>query len=431
MSHRTAPTPLPLARPPELEFPPDDPIIPVARAIPTVLPAERIPTAEPTPRRRRRPEVVEGDDLLQQFVAAGRGFARFLEWCFGFAALLVGLAILAAIPVLQFLTLGYLLESGGRLARTGRFWEAFIGIRLAARLGGIALACWLFLLPIRLLADYAYTAAIIDPAGTQTQLWRTGLFVLIVATGLHLGMAIALGGKLRHFVSPLNVLWLLLRIVRGGYYAKARDAVWDTAVSLRLPYYFWLGLRGFAVGSIWIILPVSLIALGHLDSPIAKVFGFIGGTTLIVILPYVPFLQMRMAEKNRFAEGFNWLEVRRTFRKSPWLHAFAFFVTLLFAVPLYLLKIEAVPSEAAWLPSLLFVAFIFPSKVLTGWALARANRRELPRHFFFRWTGRMVFWPAAAAYVIVVFFTQFTSWNGVWSLYEQHAFLVPVPMFKT
>jgi len=430
MSHRTAPTPLPLARPPELEFPPDEPIIPVARAIPTVRPADRIPTVEPRP-LRRRPQVALGDDPIQQFVGLARSFATFVEWCFGFAALLVGLAVLAAIPVLQFLTLGYLLESGGRLARTGKFGEAFIGIRLAARLGGIGLACWLFLLPIRLLADYAYTAAIIDPAGPQTQLWRFGLFALIVATGLHLGMGIALGGKLRHFASPFNVLWLLLRIIRGGYYAKARDAVWDTAVSLRLPYYFWLGLRGFAVGSIWIILPVSMIALGRLEYPIAKIIGFIGGGTLIVILPYVPFLQMRMAEKNRFAEGFNWLEVRRTFRKSPWLHAFAFFVSLLFAVPLYLLKIEAVPSEAAWLPSLLFVAFIFPSKVLTGWALARANRRELPRHVFFRWTGRMVFWPAATAYVIVVFFTQFTSWNGVWSLYEQHAFLVPVPMFKT
>ena len=143
MSNRTAPTPLPLARPPELDFP-DDPIIPVVSAIPTVLPAAP---------RRRRPAIVEGDDLVQQFVTLVRSFARFVEWCFGFAALLVGLAILAAIPVLQFLTLGYLLESGGRLARTGRFWEAFIGIRLAARLGGIALACWLFLLPIRLLAD--------------------------------------------------------------------------------------------------------------------------------------------------------------------------------------------------------------------------------------------------------------------------------------
>jgi hypothetical protein len=35
----------------------------------------------------------------------------------------------------------------------------------------------------------------------------------------------------------------------------------------------------------------------------------------------------------------------------------------------------------------------------------------------------------AGFYVLIVFFTQFTSWTGVWSLYEQHAFLVPVPFF--
>ena len=33
----------------------------------------------------------------------------------------------------------------------------------------------------------------------------------------------------------------------------------------------------------------------------------------------------------------------------------------------------------------------------------------------------------AAFYVFIVYFTQYTSWHGVWSLYEQHSFLVPVP----
>jgi hypothetical protein len=53
----------------------------------------------------------------------------------------------------------------------------------------------------------------------------------------------------------------------------------------------------------------------------------------------------------------------------------------------------------------------------------------MPRHWFFRWTGRLPLLPATALYVLIVFFTQYTSWNGVWSLYEQHAFLVPVPFF--
>jgi hypothetical protein len=132
---------------------------------------------------------------------------------------------------------------------------------------------------------------------------------------------------------------------------------------------------------------------------------------------------------NRLSAVFGLRAVRADFRRAPWAFAFAFVVTLLFALPLYLLKIEIVPREAAWLPSLVFIAFIFPARLLTGWALARAVRRPTPRHWFFRWTGRLPFLPAAAFYVLIVFFTQYTSWNGVWSLYEQHAFLVPVPFF--
>ena len=106
-------------------------------------------------------------------------------------------------------------------------------------------------------------------------------------------------------------------------------------------------------------------------------------------------------------------------------------VTLLFALPLYLFKIEIVPEEAAWLPGLIFIAFIYPARLLTGWSMGRAARRRVPRHWFFRWTGRLPLLPAAGIYVVIVFFAQYTSWNGVWSLYEQHAFLLPAPFFGT
>jgi hypothetical protein len=96
-------------------------------------------------------------------------------------------------------------------------------------------------------------------------------------------------------------------------------------------------------------------------------------------------------------------------------------------VPLYLLKIEMIPRETAWLPSLVFIGFIYPARVLTGWAYGRSLRRDPPRHGFFRWTGRFAMLPIVAAYVLIVFLSQYTAWRGVWSLYEQHAFLIPVP----
>jgi len=400
----------------------------IPEAIPIIGPApipvaEPIPVVEPIPTARKKPSLNRFDTLGGVFFATCSG----IEWLFGIASLLVGLAVFAALPVLQLLTLGYLLESAGRIARTGRFSEGFIDIRLAARLGGIVAFSWLLLLPVRFLADWAHTAQIIDPGSATAQQWRIGLFAAIAATALHILFAIARGGKIRYFLWPFNVVWFVRRLLQGGYYAEARDAVWNVTVRLRLPYYFWLGLRGFVAAFVWLALPVTLIAAGRGHFQAAGFLAFLGTVLLAIIIPYLPFLQTRLAAENRFAAGFEVFAVRREFRKAPWAFAIAFIVTALFALPLYLFKIETAPREAAWLPSLVFVAFIYPARLLTGWALGRASRRDEPRHWFFRWTGRFPLLPVAGFYALVVFMSQYTNWTGVWSLYEQHAFLVPVP----
>ncbi len=386
-----------------------------------------------------------------------------LEWLFGAATLFVGLAVLASLPVLNLLSLGYLLEAGARVARSRRLhngfigvrspgtlgglvhavWlvllllvlflaemrDGFIGVRKAARLGGAVLGCWLFLWPARIVADLARAAEIIDPNGRTAGGWRTTLFVLIGLTFVHVVSACARGGRLRTFFWPFNFLWLIRRLVRGGYYAEARDAVWQTAISLRLPYYFWLGVRGFIGAFAWLAPPITLLAVGRAPFPAAPLVGLAGALLLAVVLLYLPFLQMRLAATNRLRAAFDLRAARAAYCRAPWAFTFSFIATLLFALPLYLLKIEIVPRDGAWLPSLFFIAFIFPARLLTGWALGRAGRRPTPRHWFFRWTGRLPLLPVALFYVLVVFFTQYTSWNGVWSLYEQHAFLTPAPFF--
>jgi hypothetical protein len=387
-----------------------------------VLPAREAP---PPVRQTRNPHWV----VLRLVVGGVRAVGSMLEWLFGAMALMVGLAVLAALPVLQFLSLGYLLEAGGRVARTGRLRDGFIGVRLAARLGGIVSGSWLFLPPDRFVAGLARSAQIIDLDGHVARGWRIGLLVLTALTAIHVGAACARGGRLRYFLWPFNVVWLLRRLLRGGYYADARDAVWDTTVSLRLPYYFWLGFRGFVAALVWLALPVTLMALGQGHFGGAALVGFLGALLLALVLLYLPFLQLRLAATNRLRAAFELRAVRAEFRRAPYAFTSAFLLTLVFALPLYLLKIEVVPREALWLPSLVFVAFIFPVRLLTGWALARAARRTTPRHWFFRWTARLPLLPAAAFYVLIVFFTQYTSWNGVWSLYEQHAFLLPIPFF--
>jgi hypothetical protein len=355
---------------------------------------------------------------IREMVAFGGG------WIFGAAALMVGLSIVAVIPVLQFMSLGYMLESGGRVARTGRLRDGFIGIRQAARVGGVVLGIWLVLLPVRLVSSLAQSAQLIDPEGLVARRWQMGVSVLTVLAGLHMVAACSRGGKLRYFLWPFtNPLWLVRRLRRGGYYGEARDAVWDFAVALRLPYYFWLGLRGFVGTMAWLVVPITLFALGRK----APALGFVGALGLGVVVLYLPFLQMRFAVANRMWGLFQLGAVREGFRRAPWAYAGALIMTLAFAVPLYLLKIEIVPREAAWLPSLLFIAFIFPARLLTGWAYGRSQRRAIRRHWLWRITGRLCMLPIAAAYVVIVFFSQYAAWEGIWSLYEQHAFLLPVP----
>lgn len=352
---------------------------------------------------------------------------RIAEWLFGGIGIIVGLALLAAIPILQFLSLGYLLEVAGRVARTGRLRDGFIGYCQAARLTGIVAGIWIVLLPLRLTATTRRSAILIDPDSPAARNWSIALVALTVLVALHLVLALWRGGRLRHFLWPFfNPRKLWRQVAAANPYVAARDAVWDFVVALRLPYYFWLGLRGFLGGLIWLAVPVSLLALGGR----APLVSWLGALLLAWVLPALPFLQTRLAVEGRFRAMFERRAIRALFTHAPIAFGFALLITLLSALPLYLLKIEMVPREAAWLPSLVFVLFIFPARVVTGWAYSRGQRRPTARHWTSRIAARLGMLPVVALYVLVAFFTQYTAWHGTWSLYEQHAFLLPVPFFS-
>ncbi|AWM38638.1 hypothetical protein GobsT_31810 [Gemmata obscuriglobus] len=357
--------------------------------------------------------------LLRAIGLLGAG----LEWCFGVVVLLLGLSVLAAVPLGQFLVLGYLLEASGRVARSGRIRDGFIGVRRAALFGGAALVGGVMWLPLYLMSLQAEAARIIDPRGTIARVWEITLGVSAVVLVLHVAGALFWGGRVRHFLNPINVPWLAHRLFQGGMYQEARDRVWELVVGLRLPYYFWLGLRGFVGGFIWLACPLFLLGLGHKFWGV----GLLGAALLSVVVPCVPFLQVRFARTRRFATFFELRKVRGVYRRAPLAFAFALCVHLLFAMPLYVLKIELIPRELFFVEGLFFLLFIFPARLLGGWAYARGTRRQLPRLWVSRWAGRLAAVPVVLAYVFAVWVSQHIGWAGVSSLYEQHAFLLPVP----
>lgn len=61
---------------------------------------------------------------------------------------------------------------------------------------------------------------------------------------------------------------------------------------------------------------------------------------------------------------------------------------------------------------------------------SRSCRRERPRHGLFPGSTRLTQIPVVALYVLIVFLSQVTAWSGIWSLSEQHAFLLPVPFLN-
>jgi hypothetical protein len=325
------------------------------------------------------------------------------------------------------LSLGYLLESSGRVVRTGRLRAGFVGLRPAARLGSLALGTWLVLWPARGMAGLWYSSWLLNGPVGVTRAWWWGMVAVCAVTIVHVLWAWYRGGRLRHFLWPAP-LRLMRRLREPGAYADARDRFWQFVARLHLLKLFWLGFRGAIGAMIWLFIPVSLLMLAsRLPVPIGVFSGLIGGMALAVILLYLPFLQARFAASDRWEDLFAVRAVRRNHAQAPIAFWIALLTTLALALPLYLLKAELVPREAVWLPSLIFVIFIWPARSLTGWAVARAERRDTPRHFVFRWLSRLAMVPIVLIYVLVVYFTQYVSWYGGLSLYEQHAFLLPVP----
>src|SRR6266481_4097853 len=353
-----------------------------------------------------------------------------LEWICGSLTLTVTLAVLSVIPILNFLSLGYLLEASGRVARTKRLRDGFVGMRKAAVFGRIVVGTWLILWPARFIFSMEKDAKLIADGSAVIRGWRIAFFIFATLSIGHIVWACLRGGKLRHFLWPAPIRfikWLRtpakLEMIRHG--------IVEYVAGLRIGYYFRLGAFGFIGGVMWLAIPVGLLIVGAFLPPGGGfLLALLGGGLLFLVALYLPFMQTHYAVENRFSAMFEIGRVRQLFRQAPIAFWTALFITLLFSLPLYLLKIEFPPREIAWLPSLFFVAFIFPARLLTGWAMGRALKRELPRHFIFRWLARFSVIPVAGFYVLFVYLTQYLSWHGAFSLIEQHAFLVPSPLLS-
>ncbi len=380
--------------------------------------------------------VLDPPDELERLPACPHVFRHpiraagwFLGTIYGIFCLWVLLAITAAIPIVNLLALGYLLEVEGRLVRTGKLRDAFPLLAHARRLGSIVFGTWLFLLPLRLLAGVAAEATVIEAGGPSDLLFRVLTPLASVLVAIHLLLALARGGSPGCFLRPIkNVRWLSARVRGGGYWMDAGDQIRQFVAELRLRHHFSLGVRGFVCTLVWLVPPTALFATLTRTGPAGPALMAIsGGLMLSFVLAWLPFLQARFAAENRFRAMFELRTIRRSFAKAPLVWLLAVIATYVLSFPLYLLKIALPPDEAMWLVTLIFIAAIYPARIVTGWVFHRASTKENRAGFVWRWGSRPLLGALLIAYVFLLYFTPFIGEQGRGVLFDHHALLLPVP----
>ncbi len=351
-------------------------------------------------------------------------------------SLVVILALLTAVPLLQLIAFGYLLDVAGRLTRGGSFSDSLPNLHLAGRVGLAAVAIFVASQPTQLLVHWESVSQLVNPGSAQAVRMRW----LAIATSLfaigYLLWAWVRGGELKHYLWPqpqrfLREAW------RPRTWTQGVDRLWAFTSAFEIPRLFWLGFRGAMGTLIWLLPAAVLIVVNRNGNQgAAGLVGFLCVLILGVELLYLPMLQAHFAAENRFGALFEVKTIRRDFRRAPWAWFLAMVIGLvLMPIPLYLLKIEATPREVVWLPCLVFVAFILPARIAEGLALRRARYcckkvREEPSGawpWISRWSVRALMPVVVGAYLFFVQISQYTSWDGLQTWIQQHAILIPVP----
>lgn len=352
------------------------------------------------------------------------------ELAFGVLSLFALLAFLAAIPVVNFMALGYLLEAEGRVARTGKLRYAMPLLPLAPKLGGIVAGTSFWWWIVRQVADAASDARIIAPGTFVAFLWQAGLMLFAMAVATHVVLAIARGGRLGLFFwpTPLNGLWLRKQLRQGDYLDKAGLAVKEFVAALQLRRHFWLGLRGFAFAFAWLFIPTALFAaLRDTSNPGQVLLTLFGGLLLSIVLSWVPFLQANFAAEDRWQAAFDLKRIRELFRRAPLVMFLSLVVLYALSLPLYLFKIPQLPQDVYWLFTPIFIVSIYPAKILIGWAYACAMKRQKRAWRLLRWPLSPLLTGLLGFYVLLLFLTPAIGAGGRAVLFQHHGILLPWP----
>jgi len=347
----------------------------------------------------------------------------------GCVTLVLLVAILAAVPVLNLVALGWMLEAEGRVVRSGRLREGLPWLGVLPRLGAAAIGVWAWLVVVRLVAAAADDAAVVAPDSQTAAAWAWARSSVMLAVGLHLVAALAAGPSLAAFVRPVRNLRRVAGGVRDGTLWRSAATALGRLVDVMSPLAtFRLGVGGFLGGLAWVAVPTVLFAAARFsDRRGAPLVSLVGSLLLATVLMWVPFLQARYAATGRASAFVEVGVVREWFRRAPLAMLLALVVLLGLTLPLHLLKVVVPPRDAIWLLTPLFVILILPGRLAVGWAAARAGGRPGRAWPVTRAVAGALAWLAVLAYLAVLFLVPVVDALGNRVLFDHHAVLLPTP----
>ncbi len=419
------------------------------------------------------------ENRLENFVLSGiGGLFHALRWVGGFLGVWFLLAWLATIPVIQFLTLGFLVEVTRRVARSGRLGDGLLGSEK-----GWTICKWMFgiavtWLPLLIVSRMRYDAWLIDPSSAAYTGWRFWEYVVFGLTVVHwIGVGLT-GGQLRHFFWPLLVPWylatgllkrcltidwvqmvieqtlgaifprtvaayyrsvplsnwfvpaVLWRHVRQGtLLSESSDRFWGWAQSLRPRYYFSWGLGAFGGMAIWFGGPALwfLVATRAANPVPEGIFYVLGVIHLFAALQYYPLVHCRYCVTGNWLSYFQWRQAASRYWYSPLRLSLAMALALVLTFPLWLTRIAMIPYDLWWLLSGLYVACLWPVWLTWGWAWHHASTRTRSTTWTWGVSLMPIFWALIAGQLLLTLVSIYTSWQGVFNILLHPTFNVPTP----
>ncbi len=362
---------------------------------------------------------------------------RSLCWLFhvllGIGFLLPLMAGLAAIPGLSLLALGVMLAAQTQVAQSGHLRDGFPLLSVSTRIGTIGLMVLLFLAPIIMVSSVAGDQQVVSRlSGIPSSGLSTFTLVLQVVIFSHLLLAIANGGSFACFLRPIRNIRQLRKRIRSGEFAPAVNLWAERLATISQPWHhFVLAIKAVGGALCWLTIPTVLLGMSstspHEDPGLPGFLSFVGGALMIPVAAWLPLLQVHQATTGRFRAIFEVRVVREIISRVPIRWAIATILLYALAIPLYLSKVVLPPADAYWLFTPLFILVIYPTRLLIGWVYGTGLKKEHRASRLVRWPTKVFMVPLLGLYSLILFTVPLISEAGPKAMFENHAFLLPVP----